>query len=837
MNNQKQNRKIPELNVGAAPFVINTPNGRVTPGTVTQLPRPPAQLPRPPAQLPDLQTLLTGQRIPPVITPNTVQVPPVSTQETLLQRIQRKTGAIRNNMLANRSGIIREPVVQATETILVGTQPRPPAQLPDLMSLLPNQVSPVITPNTTQVSPLPVSNARARAQIQGKEGIIRDPFNGRIVDVILGQATRPNATLIALEGPQAAALQALRVPQPPIHIPVEAPIRLANVPLQERRVPVTLPVQQAPHGHTPALSPQPTPKSNHIQLIPLPTANPYLLLSLSTINEIARDRDIMLVGNREVRAAILSELDTILPEWRDEIRANNFMTFRRLNSNRIQYFGALHGIDMSKVTLNNQDDITTFIEVMICVRIGDEDNMRVIVHSTRRAILEAIVLYLGLDTNFISLIPLPQLQTSVLTNNIKNINQAELQGYVVRRRIISTHKYSAMLRRLYNSDNWNIIAVIAEHPMENVIIHLDTFSDDEIVNQFGIIVPLSYTGRIREYIMTNIVSYAPVLVRSDLEIQPAANLMFMGHAALRKYFTQLRDNEIFTNFNVYLAYNSRVELIDNIVSAVIKPTFFMPCPVIVTRSANSTTSISEFEVTDNTIFPIAFGVVSKYHTYEITELIGAFHRHGEDGFILFRHPENIDILFASEDVEKLLLLLRAFTPTKDITELITRITTGMSEVQERTRYDAEFINQFRRFNQENRQHIRKFLYDIFHIGMYMRRWKGPGYPYPMMEKETQIKADPNDIVTDLLQATKTFLEGDGKQIITFCMSLKVCEYSNGRIDIGNKEFSREWRDVLDAKRCIRQASTMFVGTAYHYLVVLFREQIPNFTVKNVDIIA
>ena len=107
----------------------------------------------------------------------------------------------------------------------------------------------------------------------------------------------------------------------------------------------------------------------------------------------------------------------------------------------------------------------------------------------------------------------------------------------------------------------------------------------------------------------------------------------------------------------------------------------------------------------------------------------------------------------------------------------------------------------------------------------------------MMERETQVKVDPNDNVTDLLRATKAFLEGDAKQIITFCMSLKVCEYSHGRIDIGNKAFSKEWADVLNAKRCIRQASTMFVGTAYHYLVVLFCEQVPDFVVKNMDTIA
>lgn len=586
-------------------------------------------------------------------------------------------------------------------------------------------------------------------------------------------------------------------------------------------------------AHTPALSPILTAKYNPIQLVNLPTTNPYLLLSLITINDIARDRDIMLDGNFDHRASMLMELDSILPEWRDEIRANNLMTFRRLNSNRMQYFGALYGVHMNKITLSNQDDISSFIEVMIYVRTRDETSIRLIVNSTHRSILESIVVYLGLNTNFISFISLPQLQEAVVTTNLNCINNAELQAYDVRRRMISTHKYSTTIKKLYNNNSWTDITLAPQHPMENIIINLDKYSNDQIINQFGIVIPLSYTGRINEYIMDNISSYTTVLSRKEVKIQPTSNLMFMGHAELHKYFAQLRDNEIFNNFNIYVSYNSRVELIDNIVSAVIKPLFFVPCPVIITRSANNTTCISEFEVTDTTIFPIAFGVISKYYTYEITELIGAFHRHGDDGFILFRCPENINMLFASDDVEKLRLLLQSFTPTTDIIELINRITTGIAEAKERTEHDNDFINIFRIFNAEDKRHIHKFLYDIFYIGMYMRRWKGPGHPYPMIEKETHTKSDPNDIVTKSLMDTKNHLELHDDQIIKFCMNLKVFEYQCGRIDTGNKPFSQEWKSVLDAKRCIRQASTMFIGTAYHYLFILFREYVPGININNI----
>lgn len=577
------------------------------------------------------------------------------------------------------------------------------------------------------------------------------------------------------------------------------------------------------------------PINTAVDLVPLPalTFNPYLLLSTTVIGNIARERDIMVSGTRENKAAMLHELDNILPEWRDDIRNKNIMTFRQFTGTKLQYYAAVNGLDMTKIPLTNTIDLLDFIEIGILVRDYVGHNRLIsIVLNTRRHILEAFIVYMGLEVELAVLAPLKMLQIAITNNDIRFIDRTELKQYLTRYKFLVNHKHSAQLAKLYKTDKWEQVAPLSIHPMEKIITELDMLADDMLLNMFGIVVPISYMGRIHEYIVQNIAYYDAVLTRTSPKIITPGSLLFMGYDGVQQYFNQLTDKEIFCNFGAYVPYNNRIELITNLTNALFNTTFFVPCPPSIQLSINKETPISMMTFDETDQFFIAYGNISRYYTYEISELVGAFHR-SEGGVIDFRQPQDITSTFTVPEVQELAKLLRCFAPTKYISELLIAIQTGIEELEERVATDSLFVKEFKMFSETDKQDIRRFLHAIFHIGMYMRRWKGPGHPYPIAQDATLIKEDPNDIVTECFKQTKYFLDGVNKSVLSFCMGLKICEYKDGRIECGQKEFHKEWTDVLNAKRCIRQASTMYIGTAYHYLVILFNERIPNINVKQV----
>jgi hypothetical protein len=599
------------------------------------------------------------------------------------------------------------------------------------------------------------------------------------------------------------------------------------------RLPARMPINAVPIA-IPTRIPEPAvPKT---VLLPIPNFNPYLLLSMSTIDNIARERDIMIHGTRENKAAMLYELDGILPEWRDDVRTKNNMTFRQLVGVKLQYYAALHGLDMKKILLTKTIDLLDFIELATLNR--NNDNRRAlqpVVSNTRRHILEAVVIYMGLDAGLSTLVPPNELRAAVVNNNIAHINHNQLKQWAIRRNFLANHKYAQQLAKIYKTDKWEQVVLLPIHPMEKIIMDLDMLDTQMLMDTFGIVVPISHSNNIRDYVLQNIAHYSAVLTRGSPEIVTPNSLMFMGYDKIKQYFSELRDIEIFSYFGAYVPYNSREGLIENLLKIVFNTTFFVPCPPSTKLSINKETPVSMMTFDETEQFFIAYGNIGNYYTYEISELVGAFHRN-EGGVIDFRRPENITSTFTVAEVQDLALLLKCYTPTKYITDLLTAIQTGIEELEERVASDGTILAEFKLFSDADKQHIRKFLYEIFYIGMYMRRWKGPGHPYPLTGDAASIELDPNNAVTELLVTTTNFLNGLDRLIISFCMRLKVCEYKGGHIECGRKELSREWTDVLDAKRCIRQASTMYIGTAYHYLIVLFNERIPNLDVKQVEAI-
>lgn len=120
------------------------------------------------------------------------------------------------------------------------------------------------------------------------------------------------------------------------------------------------------------------------------------------------------------------------------------------------------------------------------------------------------------------------------------------------------------------------------------------------------------------------------------------------------------------------------------------------------------------------------------------------------------------------------------------------------------------------------------LLKVFYAGMYMRRWRGPGHPYPHMVEETKGSFDPNPNVTLALNAVH-----EAAATLPKYYRLPVIDYYDYRL------YVYEWLGVLldeirAGDKCIRMASTLLIYTAAYYLEQAFGVKIPDFDIHRLE---
>jgi len=118
--------------------------------------------------------------------------------------------------------------------------------------------------------------------------------------------------------------------------------------------------------------------------------------------------------------------------------------------------------------------------------------------------------------------------------------------------------------------------------------------------------------------------------------------------------------------------------------------------------------------------------------------------------------------------------------------------------------------------------------------MYMRRWAGPGSPYPMSAKTTGSDIIPEDKISAELMNGTAIMEKMSNEEKNIFNLIHVCQYSNGSLQRSNDSLHKWWNDVVNEKQCIRIASAYFIGTAYHYLMIIYHELIPSFDISSLE---
>jgi hypothetical protein len=407
-------------------------------------------------------------------------------------------------------------------------------------------------------------------------------------------------------------------------------------------------------------------------------------------------------------------------------------------------------------------------------------------------------------------------------------------------RFIVTDRQAHLLTKLWNKITYNprlarAYPKLHTHPLVQYIINLGIVPDQTILEALQIVVPTSKRRDIRQYLVDNLVEYAEVLSREIFDVLDVDRLSEKSDDYINNYLRQLTDEEIFLILGGKPFYNKRSHLIAVAVWFFRNRSFMLRTSRSYEHSRNRET-IMGTDITDKDTIFIAYGSFLQHETYELDDLYGAFYS-GDNGELAFRRPEDTNRKFVDVTIEELQKVLRELPITTEVVRLQNRINDVFDYMSDNSVYVTEVRQTVANCTPDQKSLIREFLYRVFYVGMFMRRWGGPGTPYPISSAETTCQIDPQANVEANLLATSDLLDRMSPEARKFCMELHVVNYMPGGLEMGTAPFELLWIQVNQGKWCIRQASTIFVGVAVRYLEIFFNETIPDMEGKKLELIA
>ena len=583
-----------------------------------------------------------------------------------------------------------------------------------------------------------------------------------------------------------------------------------------------------------------------------PTFNPYTKMPAQFINEFARDRDIYLEGSTEQKAEQLWNYERLDSEWiKSVLQFNDVQCTIYLPLAKYILYGAINGIDYSHITMGFNDNTKFYTRLSLIMKKSchtHRSNITFINEVSVKVIDEYLLHNTQFKEDDIQIIPELHKRQMLRTNNVVDLNNIHINGISfpeIRRRytMLKDFKYPEVLVNLYGSVK--DAAKSSAHMIEPLILAINEDTVDQIITNIGMIVPLSAENKLK-YLLDNIVEYRDIFTRIIKRIRSLKQLEKSGTASKIKYFNQLTDNEILSTTNAYLPYTSRLDLVKKAASCIAykgkskernnitTDQFFTPIARKKEYILNHET-IMGTDVQDLDTFMVAYGTATGYRLYEVDDLYGAFHVDEDDGTFDFRHPEDITQSFDQTSINRLVDLLKAYPQNDELDRLQERIQQGVAIMEEMIEEDEVVCKRLAQLDRHERETMKTLLIHIFEMGMYMRRWKGPGHPYPLIEEDTIIRGfDPEGLVIDTYSSINHIADNLSPTMNQFYNELPLVRYIKGKIKVSNLSTRPYITKVFSGKECIRMASIYLVSSGYHYLKVHFSHGIPGFDKQQIE---
>lgn len=384
--------------------------------------------------------------------------------------------------------------------------------------------------------------------------------------------------------------------------------------------------------------------------------------------------------------------------------------------------------------------------------------------------------------------------------------------------------------------NREFLSRLPEHPFEYLLITMNENSNasvDNVIKIMGLVVP-PYVDKLN-YLNSSVMCCSQLMIEEKEEFISIRNPPDCA-LAMHTY----TDKELIDIFDILINYSSRLELIVQLERSRRLNMFFVPCHP--DRAVNKETSLFTDVTNDNNEL-IGYGLYNSFTCFEIDELLVSFHHPkdavGDDNKLdfVFLNPQN-GKRFSQEDVEQLLMLLQiGYHMNREKRRiLIDHITKGMKILKEIDALDGRIKKLFDSLCEQYKDFKGKFhtlLIILFETGMYMRRWKGHGTPFPMKEDDTH--GDDSHYINSS-KGIKIIIETVHNDLNVYKLFSHLRKIIFGRTEmVGyNEPFERTFDLVRSDKLCMRIGSSSFIGTSHHYLKTFYKEAITGFNPYELD---
>jgi len=192
--------------------------------------------------------------------------------------------------------------------------------------------------------------------------------------------------------------------------------------------------------------------------------------------------------------------------------------------------------------------------------------------------------------------------------------------------------------------------------------------------------------------------------------------------------------------------------------------------------------------------------------------------------------------FPIESIRQLKQLLENNVPRYNVEPLLNKIDGGLNAMNEAAARVRQIKNQYDTMTADQQYFIKLYLTWLFIYGMWMRFWKGPGFPWPteylnihnQEARNLRGRCSPRDREEHafIQQSIRSALMGTYEKdpvLRQWINSLPYIEYNfrDGRPNIGNRNIKQYIDRLMLGDECMGYAGDRITGAAYYLIIQMF----------------
>lgn len=415
-----------------------------------------------------------------------------------------------------------------------------------------------------------------------------------------------------------------------------------------------------------------------------------------------------------------------------------------------------------------------------------------------------------------------------------------LQENIVRKKNLESLPaiYARVLVQIYQTRDIREILDQEQSPLEPYLFAVRGIQPNQIrifAPQVGMKIP-SNVDNPRNYFLDNLARYGDVVGRAP-NVPPLEDVLTANIQTIEEFAEAVAiytDQELIDGASYDGTYNSRTTLIKRIYDLREGDHFFLLNRLRESRTINTETMLLEM-LTELPTPYLAYGNIFRYRIYSFEELNTAWHEEGE--VLNFRHPENPNQNFTIEDLDSFRIVAPSVMEQNNqlseiVIRLLDKIDRGIVLRGNHDRQTDDFKNFLSRASESLRDKAKGLFMKIFYTGMYMRRWKGPGNPYPHLEEETLERFDPEpQTVLLLAQISETLEElrqtSESREFLWLFNELRTIRIEADSYSYIPERLINILTTSAEGTYCIRMASLGLVLSGYFYSLTFFQTRLPN----------